>query len=306
MKCPKCGYLGFEAGDRCRNCGYDFSLSQERSEPEDLSLRSEADPLGPLADLKLGDTEAPVPAARPALSTLDLDRILGGPPAPTTDLPLFTNGAPVDERPLVTPSAPRTPLAVRRSTPETPKLRPRHAAPGDSPTLDLELPRAVTPGEMAIAARRQAAAAPEPAPAAVQPAGAVRRVAAAGVDLGILGAIHAIVIYFTLRLLQVPLEQLSTLPWAPLGSFLLLLSAGYFVVFTAVGGQTIGKMALGTRVVSAAGGAVDVPHAVLRFLGGVVTLLTFGLGYLPALFGARRALHDRLAGTDVERMLPRD
>ena len=26
MKCPKCGYLGFESGDRCRNCGYEFSL----------------------------------------------------------------------------------------------------------------------------------------------------------------------------------------------------------------------------------------------------------------------------------------
>ena len=24
MKCPKCGYLGFERVDRCRNCGYEF------------------------------------------------------------------------------------------------------------------------------------------------------------------------------------------------------------------------------------------------------------------------------------------
>ena len=27
MKCPKCDYLGFETGDRCKNCGYDFSLT---------------------------------------------------------------------------------------------------------------------------------------------------------------------------------------------------------------------------------------------------------------------------------------
>ena len=27
MKCPKCDYLGFETGDRCKNCGYDFSLA---------------------------------------------------------------------------------------------------------------------------------------------------------------------------------------------------------------------------------------------------------------------------------------
>jgi uncharacterized RDD family membrane protein YckC len=27
VKCPKCGFLGFDSGDRCKNCGYDFSLA---------------------------------------------------------------------------------------------------------------------------------------------------------------------------------------------------------------------------------------------------------------------------------------
>ena len=37
MKCPKCDYLGFETGDRCRNCGYDFSLFSvaESGAPDD-------------------------------------------------------------------------------------------------------------------------------------------------------------------------------------------------------------------------------------------------------------------------------
>ena len=34
MKCPKCGYLGFETTDRCRNCQYDFSLAPFASDPE--------------------------------------------------------------------------------------------------------------------------------------------------------------------------------------------------------------------------------------------------------------------------------
>ena len=39
MKCPKCNYLGFETGDRCRNCGYDFSLiSHGDPQPLDLDL----------------------------------------------------------------------------------------------------------------------------------------------------------------------------------------------------------------------------------------------------------------------------
>ena len=26
MKCPKCSYLDLKSVDRCKNCGYDFSL----------------------------------------------------------------------------------------------------------------------------------------------------------------------------------------------------------------------------------------------------------------------------------------
>ena len=69
MKCPKCGYLGFESGDRCRNCGYDFSLAPLPASAMDLALDREAD------------------HARPPL---DLDRIIGAPePIAAADLPLF-------------------------------------------------------------------------------------------------------------------------------------------------------------------------------------------------------------------------
>ncbi len=292
MKCPKCGYLGFETGDRCRNCGYDFSFSVEPPDAPDLSLRTDSEPLGPLTDLKLFPAEASSPEVRHSPGGLDLDRLLGASPGPTTELPLF-NGGGIDERPLVTPAVPRAPLAVRRATPEAPKLRTR-ADHVEAPTLDLEAPRPVS-----VPAARQAS--PAVARAAALPGGAVRRLAAAAIDAAILGAIHAAVLYFTLRLTQLPAAAISTLPWAPLGAFLLLLTAGYLVVFTVVGGQTIGKMAAGLRV-AVNEGPVDVSHAVVRFLATGVTLLTLGIGYLPALFGNnRRALHDRIAGTDVVR-----
>ena len=35
MRCPKCQYITFDQGDRCRNCGYDFALSPE---PDALDL----------------------------------------------------------------------------------------------------------------------------------------------------------------------------------------------------------------------------------------------------------------------------
>jgi hypothetical protein len=55
MKCPKCGYLGFEAVDRCRNCGYDFSLSTAtpQAEGRDLPIRTAAARVDTPADLPL-------------------------------------------------------------------------------------------------------------------------------------------------------------------------------------------------------------------------------------------------------------
>ena len=40
MKCPKCQYLGFETGNRCKNCGYDFSLLDTRVADVDVPLRA--------------------------------------------------------------------------------------------------------------------------------------------------------------------------------------------------------------------------------------------------------------------------
>ena len=54
MKCPKCGYLGFEQVDRCRNCGYEFSLSSSTAIQE-LPVRNDTPVIGPLDDLDLGD-----------------------------------------------------------------------------------------------------------------------------------------------------------------------------------------------------------------------------------------------------------
>ena len=59
MKCPKCGYLGFERVDRCRNCHYDFSLTSPIPEP-DLTIRRDTQTAKPLEDLPLADASAVV------------------------------------------------------------------------------------------------------------------------------------------------------------------------------------------------------------------------------------------------------
>jgi uncharacterized RDD family membrane protein YckC len=272
MKCPKCEYLGFEASDRCRNCGYEFSLSQSTPAPFDLPIdESPSEPLIPSPDSLADD-------ARPRL---DLNRIIGGPPQ---DLPLFE-----DVEPLIsTPSRPRVPLSVRRTTPEIPQVRVK-----TRPLVEEMLfePRpAVTQGQPATS---QASATP------------FRRIMAALIDFALLSALDAGVLYFTLRLLGLASIEILELPAIPLLAFLLMLNGGYFVAFTAVGGQSIGKMAFGIKVVDQddeEDGVVPIGRATLRTFAYLVSALPLGAGFLPGVLGANRlALHDRLAHTRVVR-----
>lgn len=264
MKCPKCSYLSFEAGERCRNCGYDFSMAAEADDP-------------------------------------------------AGDLPLF------DDTPLVSvPASPRPPLSVRRTTQDPARLRSRHAPPAapaapraEEPNFEFDLDTSSTePVSATVPANAPTASAPTADPAADprEAAPASRRLAGGLIDLLLVGAIDAAVLYLTLRLAGLEYAQFFILPIVPLGAFLLLLNGGYFVMFTAATGQTIGKMAAGIRVVGTSpddviNDRVSFGRATLRTAGYFASLLPAGLGFLPAFVGPpdHRALHDRLAETRVVR-----
>ncbi len=283
MKCPKCDYLGFETGDRCRNCGYDFSLMAAADS-------------GPVHDLPLH----PAAEARGRLS----------PPWESAEiesaLPLFPPVSAADERsqPLV-PLAPepRPPVPVRR-TPEIPRLQ---GAPRVVRTRTaLEPPRLELSDGAAGLSSRPSAAPSAAAPAAVGTDGCDprQRATAVAVDLAILSAISLVVVYLTLRMAAVAPADWRLLPLLPLTAFLGLLAFGYFSVFTAVGGQTIGKMAAGIRVVSDDGGLLQPARAVQRTAAAVSAFVTLGGAFAPALRQGGRALHDRMAGTRVVGVRP--
>ena len=325
MKCPKCNYLGFETGDRCKNCGYDFSLMDDPEAPVDfgldidLALRSSDDTLP--ASVSWDDHFDPDLAESPA--TLEIADPLPEPvPEPAGEgtarsdrkLPLFGHGSVSDDSdaPLIKlPATPRAPLAVRR-TPETPRLRavpravprPSRSIEG-SPALDFveDMPPAAavvarTASQLAASGAEASAKAARAAHAEVS--GPLPRLAAAAIDHLLLGAIDLAVLYFTLRMAGLTMADLSVLPAVPLLVFLLLVKLAYFSAFTAVGGQTIGKMATRIRVVTAEDETVDGALALKRTLAGVASAALFGLGFVPALIGSeRRALHDRLTHTRV-------
>ena len=291
MRCPKCQYITFDSDDRCRNCGYEFSLSSPapdepvdvriaRDEPE--SVRRGADAFSALDTPLTGASAAP-------------DRAAHGPGArrgmTPADLPLFIESVADDQAPLVPPNAvPRAPLAVRKTPPIRP--RPRGPAPDELP---LGLPDAAD-------AFKQVDAPADAAPASDH-SGVARRLGAGVIDVTILGSIAAGVVLLTLRVSELTVEQWRVLPLAPMLAFLLLLCGGYFVLFTAAGGQTIGKMATGIRVVNAADNQparVPFRAAVVRTVSCLGSVLALGTGFLPVLFsGDRRAFHDRVAETRV-------
>jgi uncharacterized RDD family membrane protein YckC len=295
MRCPKCQYISFDQAERCRNCGYDFSLAPDATSLE-LPIQTGDEALGPLGELSLNPSAGqrdpgPSPAGRAI-----------APDTGSLELPLFKRPGD-DDRPLVTPSAtPRAPLSVRRGAPAAPRVKARRDAPPDEPRLALET------AEMPVVPEPEAHAATPVAdevtlPGTPAPVGA--RLAAGAIDLLIIGGVDAAVLYFTLKICDLTFQTAGTLPLAPFLAFLLLVNGGYFASFIAAGGQTIGKMAAGLRVVpgdpaAGAGERVSLGIAIVRAAAYLVSALPAGLGFLPGILGhERRALHDRLADTRV-------
>jgi uncharacterized RDD family membrane protein YckC len=367
VKCPKCHYLGFETGDRCKNCGYDFSLlsvaeldaadyeihptavddvpvrvvehvDQEDDpwlgtvepiadeppleEPRlelatrlaetdltkepvaDLPLTAPSTPEAPAAVQTFADTPVEISAVQkpiaPFLSAMSIR-----PFAPSGDrvLPLFKRAQEDDEPLIKLPAAPRAPLAVRK-TPDLPRLRavPRPVSRPVSPPA-LQFPDETAERTPPPAEPKRASVQPfVPAPPVVEASRPIARIAAALIDALILVGIDAAVVYFTVRMAGLSMSEWTSLPVAPMTTFLGLLTLSYVGAFTAVGGQTIGKMALGTCVVDENGRPVDPDRALRRTSATLLSCVLFGLGFVPALFGDRRALHDRLAGTRVVRL----
>ena len=308
MKCPTCGYIGFETSDRCRNCGYEFALATPTPAAPDLAIKS-GDAGGPLRELDMRPAEPrPMPAVTArAENTTDLDRVLqnldrvlGAPQPAAPDLPLFDEKDESDLAPVVVPGlAPRRPLAVRRTTPDPAKLKAKMSRPpADSAprSLELPLPDRAEPWRGPATEVARAATAVEGAPP-------VRRIGAAALDLVIIGVIDAVVVSFTLRLCGLTASDLRVLPPLPLLAFFALINGGYFAVFTAAGGQTIGKMAFGLRVVGHADLPVSAGLSILRALGCLASVFSFGIGFVPAVLNdGGRALEDRLADTRVIRV----
>lgn len=267
MKCPKCQYVGYDAGDRCRHCGFEFSLATPLSTPGDLPLQAHA------ADLPL---------------------------LPDDDLPLASVTIPP-------PRPAGQPLSVRRSSSDTQKARryPRPVEPAPAP-LPLDVPSDEDTPQAAAetgAATSPEGLDRDPSGAGARTTAALSpRLLAALIDVGVWLGVSTTIVWATLRVTELPLTLggvglLSPIP-------LLGMCAVTAIVYQVVGlvgcGQTLGKMLMGIHVQMHDGGGIGIDTAVARAAFAVAAVASLGILYLPfLLLPGRRTLHDRLAGTEV-------
>lgn len=267
MKCPKCHYVGYDAGDRCRHCGFEFALATPLSTPGDLPLQAHASDLPLLSDDDLPLAAVTIPAPRPA----------------------------------------GQPLSVRRSSSDTQKARryPRPVEPAPAP-LPLDVPSGEgTPqaaAGMGAATRPEGLDRKETGTATGMTAELAPRLLAAFIDVGVWLGISATIVWATLRVTELPLtlagvRRLALMP-------MLGMCAVTAIVYQVVGlvgcGQTLGKMLMGMRVQMRDSGGIGIDTAVARAAFAVAAVASLGVLYVPfLLMPGRRTLHDRLAGTEV-------
>jgi len=80
----------------------------------------------------------------------------------------------------------------------------------------------------------------------------------------------------------------------------MVLMGGYFILLEGGPGQTLGKKALGLRVVTPEGDRIGYLKAFARYVGKIISGAILGIGFIMAAFDdEKRTLHDRMCDTRV-------
>jgi uncharacterized RDD family membrane protein YckC len=136
----------------------------------------------------------------------------------------------------------------------------------------------------------------------LRPAGFWIRAVALAIDVLVFVLVQASFGWIAAAILGPPVEGVDS-PHGSVGLFTVLFSAVYTTVLHTVAGQTIGKSLVGIRVVGVDGAPLSAGPAFLRYLAGFLSLIPLGFGFLMAgLRRDKRALHDLIAGSRVERV----
>ena len=323
MSCPACGTAMSAGLERCPGCGATVAPPVEGALAPDPAAR----PLREIPGLKKRER---------TWKDEVRDRVRDRKRARGEELPLFRDAGEAEEPEATEPTVREPPLELAPPRVE-PALRerrlggpqpaaavsalielgdeadlPLHPAPTGAvavvPAPDLRLagvepePNRAAPRAPERSADDEWTLGGEPAEASrpvERPAYSGERARAAAVDLALLAPLWAVVVYFASRAAHVGLLGLRP-AWMYLVGYLAFLGLIYAGYFTGTTGQTLGKIAMGLRVVDASGRPPGYLRAFARAALGSLGVLLAGTGLVPMFLDpARRALHDRLLRTRV-------
>jgi uncharacterized RDD family membrane protein YckC len=134
------------------------------------------------------------------------------------------------------------------------------------------------------------------------------RAMALAIDFTLLGVLHSFLFFLTagwlikeiIYLDPLTILVLYTSLFIVFGVSFIFLHIVYFTIFHAWSGQTIGKLFMGIKVVSAGNKLISPAVAFLRWAGYLVSAIPLGAGFLWAAVDKDHcAWHDRLAKTRV-------
>ncbi|MER7796910.1 RDD family protein [Microbacterium sp. NPDC096154] len=138
----------------------------------------------------------------------------------------------------------------------------------------------------------------------VQPIGLILRVAGAAIDIAVTVVVYLLLLLALVGLLNAGVMPESVMRILSIVLLVLLLVVVPTAVETITRGRSLGKLAVGGRVVRLDGGAISFRHAFIRAVTGVleVYMTLGGLALLVGIFTPRsQRLGDLVAGTYAER-----
>ena len=93
------------------------------------------------------------------------------------------------------------------------------------------------------------------------------------------------------------------IPVPLIGFIVWLIEVAYFTGFWVWRGQTPGKMLLGIKVIRTDSSPINLPYALLRYLGYIVSMVTLFVGFIWIAFDSRKqGIHDKIADTYVVKL----
>jgi uncharacterized RDD family membrane protein YckC len=202
--------------------------------------------------------------------------------------------------------------------PPAPPSRSQPAPPSAGPAFCTQCGRAVGPHELVAVGGRLVCASCQPlllqqiregagSSSGLEYAGFWIRVAAILIDavaLSVVNWVLSMALFGSLLVSAASPERIGA-ALAGVAAFYLvafIVALGYEIFFTAQFAATLGKMALGLKVIRGQGGPITYGLSTGRYFSKIISGMIFGIGYMMAGWDPeKRALHDRICDTRVIR-----